>query len=334
MKEMKMKLKYYVIFSLVFLAITFLIVFAITQEEYNLGFGSLPIALWFCIVVGLFFVCSIVFFMADWLKEKFAQRNNQKDFDIIIDQIISQDPDQKNLSKIKNAYFAKFSKILQRYELKPKLDTPDSTTSKIDKVFNIYKNIKNGVQEDLHKISSKHTEYERLNDCNYASKGNKNALEILKNTSKPLEVRQFAFHVICESKKDKDIFKALSYVQDCLNKDLVYIIANQLTELKLESSQISEYCKQVGFECDDYVKLAQNLHTKLSPDEWLKLFADLAHLDEKAQKAYIYVLLELEMISQATDELKSNQNDELLGLRAYIDLKKAGKNYPLELFTC
>ena len=42
--------------------------------------------------------------------------------------------------------------------------------------------------------------------------------------------------------------------------------------------------------------------------------------------------LELEMIDEAKERLNSHPQNELLKIRAYLDLKNLGKNYPLELF--
>ncbi len=324
-----MKLKYYFVFSIIFLALIFIITYSITQESYDIGFGfSLPVALWVCLVVGVFFICSILFFFVFWAKIFVEKSIDNMDFDTLIKQIITKD----YTSKIKNQNLAKLSRILQRYDLKPNLQSQESSHPKIDKIFKLLQNVKDGSYEEIEKYGFK--EFNEINDKNYSLKSNKNALEILKDSSKSPEVRQFALHAICDSKKDKDIQKALEYAQDheeCISKNIVYKIIDIYDEARLDSTEIGKCCKSAGFESADYIRLAKKLQLILDPDKWMKFFADLANIDSKAQKAYLFTLLELEMISKALDEIKGDDG-EFIEIRAYIDLKKAKKNYPLNIF--
>lgn len=323
-----MKLKYYIVFSIVFLATVFLIVYGITQENYDIGLGfPLPVALWICLIIGVFFIYSVIFLFISWVRLFIEKSTDNRDFDTLIKQIIT-----KNYSsKIKNQNLAKLSKILQRYDLKPNLCSQESGYTKIDKIFFLLVNVQNGEVEDIKKYGF--AEFDALNDKNYILKSNKNALEILKDSSKTTEIKRFALNAICDSKKDKDMQKALDLAKDCLDKTLIYKIIETYdgTDAGLDSMQISEYCKVADFKPIDYVKLAKMLQSKLEPDKWVRFFADLASLDSHAQKAHLFTLLELEMVDKALDEIKRDDK-EFLQIKAYIDLKRSGKNYPLDIF--
>ncbi len=83
---------------------------------------------------------------------------------------------------------------------------------------------------------------------------------------------------------------------------------------------------------DDFVNIAKEIKEIFLPEDRLKLFEELKNINEKSQNAYFYTLLDLEMIQKATEELENFEENEFLAIRAFLELKKCGKNYNLELF--
>ena len=238
---------------------------------------------------------------------------------------------------IKNPHLRTLSLIISRFDLVPNLDSSECGNSRIDKLFSRFISIKNGKYEEIHKYRlSVDSPFVIQNWQNYALKSAKNALEVIKDPSKPTLARRFALKVICEGGVPKEIKKALE-VQDYLDKPSLH---NALqTCLTLEScpidyAQIIALGDGVGFDSDDYLELAKSTHSRLSPDKWLRVFSDLSDKSERLHKAFVFVLLELEMIDRATREIQSSRNsDDMRGVVAYMELKKASKeNYPLKMF--
>lgn len=332
-----MKFKYYALFSLLFFIALFGGVYYITMERFDIGLGiSLPIALWVVLAVVIFFVFTTCFFAFEWVKTALHNRNNAKDAESIIEQILLQNAAESYAPpRIKDDELARISSALLRYELSPNLASLDSGSARVDRMFELYKSINMGAFEDLRKFKlAPSNPFVLQNWRNYALKGSKNAFEILRDAGKDMELRRFAFGVICDAKKEKDIYKALE-VSECLEPKMLQKAFLALIELgeKLESGFVAKLCKEAAFAPKDYVKLAQELSGKLSPDALLALFAALSNADEKAHKAYVLALLELEMIAKAGEELKGFADDEIQGIRAYIELKRAGKSYPLSAFV-
>ena len=149
--------------------------------------------------------------------------------------------------------------------------------------------------------------------------------------------RRFALQIICDGGVPKEIKKALE-VQDYLDKSSLKSALQtclSMESIPLDFAKIVALCDSVGFSSEDYMELAKFTRNRVSPDKWLKTFSDLSDKSEKAHKAFVYVLLELEMIERAQNEVKYSANsDEMRGIRAYMELKRVSKeNYPLEIFV-
>jgi len=81
----------------------------------------------------------------------------------------------------------------------------------------------------------------------------------------------------------------------------------------------------------DYLQIAQRLSKLYTPDEVLRFFEKVVARDDKAFKAYIFVLIEFEMLDKANELLQDTARGEYLDFKAFLDLRKAGKHYPMDL---
>jgi len=81
-----------------------------------------------------------------------------------------------------------------------------------------------------------------------------------------------------------------------------------------------------------YLRLAGKMVKRYTPHELLAFFEKLVAQDEKAFRAYLYTLVEFEMLDKAGEILEDTQKEEFLDFKAYLDLRRAGKHYPIDLF--
>ena len=342
----------YALFSLVFCIVVFGATFGLCVQRYELETAlALTTALWVSAPVGVFFICTSVLLFYKNLHTFINQKRAQKDFSLLIDQICTQanalslsqlNPLESTHSPYTPASLhhtanKQLSAAIARFHLVPALGSQDSGNVKIDKLFSLYHAIAQGSLEDMRKYHLAHDNpFTLQNDKNYALKSNKNALEIFSDTSKSDEVRAYAFGLICESKNAKDLQKALNAnACNCLDSSSLQqalLLCKEL-DISLESAQIAELCKQAGFGGGEYLALAKAMQSLCAPDEWLKYFENLADNDESAQVAYLFVLVELEMVSELERKMKSFDKGEMTGLRAYIELKRLGKHYPISAFV-
>ncbi|PAF46492.1 hypothetical protein BKH46_07005 [Helicobacter sp. 12S02634-8] len=336
-----MKFKYYIAFAILFIIGTALYIYSLDSSTYTLSTPhqaqsfNLPVAIWVAIVILIFFILSLVFFLGEWIRGLVAKYNNNRDFDKITQQIIDQSMQQSfTKQNYKNYHFDLIAKILARFRLTPDLNTPLSSAYKIDKLFDICTQIEGGNEQDLKKYNpSEDNEFFIKNIHNKIQKDPKSALEILKSTHN-IPLKKYAFIHIAQKGKDKDIQKALELSKDFLDKEMLkeVFIAYSQNRTTLQYQDIATLCQNACYDPKNYLKLAQASKPFLSPDEWLKLFEYLADKDENAEKSYLYTLLDLEMISEVNERLHIRSQSEFIVIKAYLDLKKIGKNYPLEVF--
>jgi hypothetical protein len=68
------------------------------------------------------------------------------------------------------------------------------------------------------------------------------------------------------------------------------------------------------------------------PEQRIKLFEIMGDSNEKAMEAYLYTLLDLEMIALADEILVNSQANEYLNFKAYRALKDSEQIFGLDLF--
>ncbi|WP_104748244.1 LapA family protein [Helicobacter cetorum] len=336
-------MRYYVVFAFLFIVGFGVFIYSIDTHSFVLNIGTtsinLPIAVWLMGVLGAFALFSWIFLFKHNISHKIRLHHEKKDFDKLLNQIMAQDTQKTFLkTKFANKHMENLSQILARYDLKADLNTPNSGCEKVDNLFSHYQNLENGELKES-KEHSKHTlSYEHA----YFPKrlialiqhDLKNALETLKNTQIPLELRRYAFCEITQKGSEKEVIKALNLMQGLLDKECVRHLLNAFFEknIALDVSKISQLCLEAHYDKNDYLKLAQNAQNFLIPDKWFKFFEFLSEEDDQAQKAFLFVLLELEMNDLAKERLATLPFEEYTLLNAYMDLKKEHKAYKLEAF--
>ena len=151
-----MKLKYYVTFSAIFMLIIGVYAYELESSSYtyHIPFSqmniTLPIAIWIILILALFFVVTLIFFASAWAKDILENYQRKHDYDKLLTQINEQALNQDIKNRIfKRKAFGDLSKILQRFYLKPRLDSAESFNHKIDTLFENYKDVMSGKVVDL-----------------------------------------------------------------------------------------------------------------------------------------------------------------------------------------
>lgn len=337
-----MKFKYYIIFTILFTIVVGVLVYSLDSSSYTISILgrshplNLPVAVWIVIIVLIFFIFSLIFFLGEWMSGLIAERNYKSDFEKLIAQIISQNTKNKLLvQSYKSHYFRLLSKILARFFLKADLASPNSSYAKLDKLFEVYCQIDLGIEQDIKKIDlSDENEFFIKNTQNKIHKDLKFALEFLKGDFLNINLKKYAFLEIIQRGNDKEIHKAIELTRNFLDKEMLKVLFTAYSQNRFNCSEenLAQMCKNIALTQEDYLKLATECKPFLSPDIWLKLFEIIADTDENAEKSYLYVMLELEMIDSAYERLSMHSKGEFLIVNAYLDLKKSGKNYPIDIF--
>lgn len=294
---------------------------------------EMPIALYVVMVIYAFFIISLVFIFGERMSvflEANALRGDKKTLIKKIKNKIIERNDEKLV--LKTELFKDLGSVIDSLDIVPKSHS-NCANNDVKKLLAMYENLQNGEEIDVHKFNIPQTSpLFTLNTKNSIAKNYKNGLPILKNKNYIYELKKCAFLALLANADSKEIEKykdSISYDKDIAFAIIEAHLANKIT---LNAQEIVQICKNAKFGKDDYLLCAKNMKGKNDPNAWIKLFENLADNDDSAEEAYLFVLLDLEMLQEVKNRLKSQPSYEHLNVRAYLDLKAAGKSYPTELF--
>lgn len=295
---------------------------------------DMPVAIWITIIVYVVFFISIIFIFSERFGrflEKKALKNDKKIFiQKIKNKIIERDDTQFTF---KTNLFKELGSVMDRLNVFPKPYLPNCENQEIKKLLAMYENLQNGEEIDVHKFNIPQTSsLFTLNVKNSINKNYKNGLPVIKNKNYIYELKKFAFMALLKNADSKEIEKykdQISYDREIALEMLGIYIAGKIN---LSNQEISDICKNAKFTKADYLTFSKSAKGKIDPNHWIMLFEFLADNDENAENAYLYVLLELEMLERAKIRLKTQPIYDFLNVRAYLDLKAVGKSYPTEIF--
>lgn len=336
-----MKFKYYIGALFVFIVLLGLYVYSLSGESYTfiLPFGTksitLPVAIWYILPVVAFFII-VVFLEAGGTYRMWRKRTKYKnDYKILLEQLENQLLGKDStLKQPKMNRYKSLSILLNNliFDVKEGVALK-SGEARIDELIALLGDIKRGEYVNLKKFNpSDKSPFVRQNTLNQIQHDEKFATEVLKRAGFDETYKCAALKKLLNSESPKDIKRFVSGVK--LDKDIANTILAMCCTKKMDFSnkEVAQLCAEVGYSKQDYLLLAQKMKECYEPTSWVSLFEELATHDENAEVAYFYVLLELEMLEEARERLKTHPDNELLKVRAYLDLKNLGKKYPLELF--
>ncbi len=335
-----MGLKSYIVASVILLFAIGVYVFNIEPNDYTLQVLdqtlTLPIALWIIIPAMSLFVATLVhmfyYGFKNFLTNKSIQRDNENLILLINKRLLNE-----NFTKIFKSNDSKEAgDILSQLEIKIK-DTNFSTPNKkINETASHIININAGKYvstRDL-KLSSDNS-FMQKNLKNKIDIDDNFALDVVKQkNSYSQDVIKYAFIKVAKNKSMTTIKKVLENIDLDVEmlKALVKKDSQENNDFSLDNSMLLKLIKKTDITNQDLIQIAKKYKKSISPERLIKLFEDLVAYDEKFTESYLYVLAEYEMIDNMREALTSTQKNEFTIYKAYLDLRDAGKHYPLDTF--
>jgi hypothetical protein len=329
-----MGLKKYIIGSFLLVIIVFGYTFNIEGGDYRVQILDfiliLPIALWIVLPMLVLMILTIIHILFYGLKNYFMEKSITKDSKSLLSLINQKLLNQTSNENFQNENFKEIGSIVSQLDIDVTNTNFSSNNKEISKTVDQKFNIRAGKY-----ISSKELKLENLNPLMITNLKNKIfiddnfAVEILKNPNKnSQELIKQAFVKVLETKSITSIKKILEELT--LDNEMLKILLKKDSEQKAEflmiNDTILELIKKVSLTNADLIEIAKNYKKSMSPDQLIKLFADLTLEKEEYVTAYLYILAEYEMIDKMRDILASSSNDDYIPFKALIDLKDAGKN--------
>lgn len=336
-----MYLKRYTISAFLFIFVLGVFVnFNISSASFSLSFfginlPELPIYILVVIPVVLFYFASLFHMMFYSIIGSFKLRKYQKDYEKILNAIIDAFLNKENrVSEYKTDRYKTLGKIVDKSIIMPTDALDNIGDEKIDTLLKIIKDIKSGKTCDLKKYNlDKSNQLLIANIQNRLSNNEIKASDIINNQEKyDSSIVKKAFATYIESAQLSQIKK----YANLLDKKSVQVLFRRLisdeNSLELSKEDILSFIDPLDYTPREFIELSKELTDKIAPDDRIKIFEILSEKNEKAMSAYLYTLLDLEMLNVAEDILENSQADEFLEYKAYRDLKTVNKSYDLDLF--
>ncbi len=334
-----MHFKRYTLASIVLIAaVGGYVYYMITKDTYTvelLGVNvNLPIAVWIVVPMALLYLASLFHMLYYGFKGYLQRRRTERDLAKLSDALywdVLKEPkkhsyDDKEIRKIGvvlDAGCEDFSGV-----------DKSQCDERVKEALEMIEAIGRGEYVEMKKISlEKSNPYVVQNWLNFLKNEPERAEEILrKPESYDEKVVHEALKCFVESASQQQIEKykemvditVLIHLLDSMKKsgEEKPRISLEFIETLLEELDVSE---------EDYLQIAQRLSKLYTPDEVLRFFEKRVASDEKAFKAYVFVLIEFEMLDKANELLQDTARGEYLDFKAFLDLRRAGKHYPMEL---
>ena len=335
-----MGLKTYIGFSLLLIMAVGISGYAIQNGEYEISVGgyslALPIIVWVLAPAIILFVFSVLHLMFYGSVNYCKNRGFDKDELTILETIKSILLQKDDKKKFKTLGYKNVASILNQFNIDVKDSAFTSSNEGLNQVVSQIKDIKAG--KYVNEKSLKLKPDSALAKQNLINKINEQvdyAVDVLKKATQfSPEVSRVAYFNVLENKTMTTIKKV--YTNVVLDKEMalkLFLKDIDNSEFGLTKDEILKITKSLNYSKEEYLTLAKLYKDGLTPDKLLELFEKISEEVEVAADAYLFVLLELEMIDKAKEVLSGYPEDEFTVFRALLDLKDAGKHYSLDDIT-
>jgi len=333
-----MGLKRFVFLTIVFMVAIGYYINSINSSDFTLIIEgvpvNLPLFMWIVLPIGIFALASLLHMLYHGMKEYFVLKGYENDSNNI-EHFISDIMIGKNSSvEFKTGEYKKLSKVLAQTTIKPKDNSFKVKSKTINATAKLIDTIENGEAIPIKDLRISHSNPLFVKNLwNNLEENSKFASEILKNSKRyPADLVKIAFITYLQDANRKEIDKYLKTIT--IDKEIVTQILKRDrldNNFTLTNEEVSTFIKDVKFSKDDYLKLVQDYKEKLDPDSMVKLAEDLSNADDNALEAYVYTLMEYELLDNVRDIIATSGQDELLPYKALLDLKDAGKHYTFDM---
>lgn len=334
-----MYLKRYSIASLLLMIIVGWFVYAFVSQAsiaidfFGVPMPSLPVALWVVIAMFIIYLASFAHISFYSLLGSFKLRKYDKDYNKLIeaisDAITGKDKKEYGFQTLR---YKVLGSILSNSKIFPngKIDTENE---KLNNLFNSVEKVKNGEVVDIKYLGlDKDSDLVIQNEKNKYKMGALKAEDIL---SKPQKYnKDFCIEVYGDFVKvanSKQIMKYREFITKNSLTDIVKRVNVGEDSLNITVDELVSLCDMVEMNDKELIQLSISAK-EMIPDNRIKLFEILSDKKEEAMDAYLFTLLDLEMLALADTILDNSHQDEYPNFKAYRVLKECGKNFNIELF--
>lgn len=331
-----MGIKQFVVYSIIYIGVVATLAFTQSASSYTFSFFgmsvSLPVAVWICMPLILFFMFSILhmcYYSYKFYRQKMAVVKDMKTYDTMAKELMLGLETNK---EFKTEFFKDSTQIAKLLSPWGEIDENLSFENKdLQSVVDILNLVKSGEVADLKRFKLPKTNPLFLkNEENKLNKDPKYAVEILKNSdSYTAELRDLAYTTLLQNAN----FLEIKRFEIPKKKDEIEIIIDRYVNNAIEISKedIFTLLNSKEFSEDDFIHFAKKLRNSFAPEQLKAMFEKLSNEKADAGEAYLYVLYEIGMIDELREQIGRSDGDEHEKFKILLFLKDNGKSIPASL---
>ncbi|ANE33720.1 putative membrane protein [Campylobacter hyointestinalis subsp. lawsonii CCUG 27631] len=332
-----MKARRYILYSILYVALVWVLVFTFFNGRFTISVFEysidLPIASWVILPIGLFALLSILHMSYYGFKnflDARAVRSDLQLYNILAKEIFLGLESNK---EFKTDLFLNPSEATKALSPWLNLGEPKFNNDDLKLAYETSQKIKNGEVCEIKKVKLLKTNPLFIqNEKNKIKADYKYALSILSAKGDINEsLYKEAYNALIEYGTYLEISKFnLKYS----NEDIIKLINRYVEDKNFEiaTSDLFNIINKNQFECEEYIKMAINLKTKVAPDKLIGIFDKLRNEHLNASEAYLYLLYDFQMIEELREALASSQNDDFDRLKTLMFLRDNGKMISADIF--
>lgn len=333
-----MGVKKYIFFSFVLIALCGLYVFTFQDGSYLIEFFGVPItlkiAVWVVLPMALLAIFSVAHLLYYNMKVYMANRSLIKDYENYKQSCKLALLGEESNVTYKTDWFKLSNQMLSLTKSK-KEGLKSLEDVELKKICEDLSNVENGEYVDLkhYKLKSDNPILIQ-NRLNQLSKEPKIASDILRECDGKLESElcKKAFQSLIDHGSFTEIKK---YNFPLTAQNVITLIKRKLDKednLFIEDSQLDILIRETPMDKYEYLEVARMLKRELNPDTLVAMYENLYYNEQKAGKAYLYILFELQMLEKAREVLQNSDENEFKGYKTFLFLRDNGKNMDIKHF--
>lgn len=334
-----MRARTYIVYSILYAAVVFILVYTLNNSEYTLnlmGFNiDLLIATWFVVPLAIFILLSI-FHMAYqnfeiYLKNRALKRDTKIYDDMVSEIMLGFDSNKE----FKTNAFDNASEVLKSLSPWKNIDYINSKNEDLKEIFSVVKDAKNGIAVDIKKYKlPKDNPLFIQNELNKINTLSDYYLEILKSNSENINP------ILLAKAKEKLILtgnyeNVMKYNESFSDSNALILInrhIDQNDKFEIKQDDVLNFLKKCDLTEDDFMEIARELHGKFPPEAIMQTFKNISSQNQKAEKAYMYILYDLQMLDEIREIVAGSDGNDYLEFKTMLFLRDNGQQAPTKLF--
>lgn len=334
-----MRIKQYTFFAILYIFLSGILFYLEYPNHYTVSISHysvmLPVAIWMVVPIIIFFIFSWIhltfFTVCSYLRSSTHNGERKKTLNTIRNLILN----EKSNIPFANHEFSIIQKAINQASISniSKFNIENTENKDIQNAISLRRDIEDGkYRKDISSFNlDKENPLNIKNDINKITFERSFAKTVLKKYENyHNDIIKIAFIELLNRDEEKEIKSLFDKIS--IDKEMAFAIFKKREVLNINSEDTLFLSKKALFDADDFLSLADSYIKTYSPDDIINIFETLSESSTEAIDAYIYVLLELELIPQAKELIDNNKSKYTDKFKLYVDIKEHDVNCDISSF--